>query len=59
MRGWTGKLDRRLKKRALNEAIRKSPRREAVKIAVKFYLGLREPGDWLLWKCRAPPKRKW
>jgi hypothetical protein len=51
MRGWTGKLDRRLKERTLNEAIRKIPRRDGVKIAVKSSIGLREPGDCLLWKC--------
>jgi hypothetical protein len=58
MRGWTGKLDRQLKERTLNEAIRKSPRREAVKIAVKSSIGLWEPGDCLLWKCQPPPKWK-
>jgi hypothetical protein len=58
MRVWTGKLDRRLKERTLNEAIRKSPCRDAVKIAVKSSIRLREPGDCLLWKCRPPLKRK-
>jgi hypothetical protein len=58
MRRWTRELDRRLKERILNEAIRKSPRQEIVRLIFESSIGLREPGDGLLWKCRPPPKRK-
>jgi hypothetical protein len=58
MRGWTRKLDRRLKERTVNEAIRKSPRREIVRSIFESSVGLREPGNGTLWKCRPPPKRK-
>jgi hypothetical protein len=44
MRGWTGKLDWRLKERTLNEAIRKSPRREIMRLIFESSVGLREPG---------------
>jgi hypothetical protein len=58
MRGWTRKLDRRLKERTLNEAIRKSPRRDIVRLIFESSVGLRVPGNGTLWKCRPPPKRK-
>jgi hypothetical protein len=58
MRGWTRKLDRRLKERTLNEAIRKSPRREIVRLIFESSVGLREPGSGTLWKCQPPPKWK-
>jgi hypothetical protein len=58
MRGWTRELDRRLKERTLNEAIRKSPRWEVVRLILESSVGLRELGNGTLWKCRPPPKRK-
>jgi hypothetical protein len=58
MRGWTRKLDRQLKERTLNEALRKSPHREIVGLIFESSVGLQELGDGLLWKCQPPPKRK-
>jgi hypothetical protein len=47
------------RKKRHSEAIRKSLGMETAKlIAVVSPIGLRKPGDWLLWKCRPPPKRK-
>jgi hypothetical protein len=40
------------------EAFRHKFETRAVKIAVVSPIGLRELGDWLLWKCRPPLKRK-
>jgi hypothetical protein len=51
MRGWTRKLDPQLKERTLNEVFRKSPRREIAKLMIMSFIGLREPGDGVLWKC--------
>jgi hypothetical protein len=42
----------------VSEAFRHKFETKAVKIAVVSPIGLREPGDCLLWKCRPPPKRK-
>jgi hypothetical protein len=60
MREMIGKLRRLLERKKMHsEAIRKSLGMETAKlIAVVSPIGLREPGDWLLWKCRPPPKRK-
>jgi hypothetical protein len=53
------KRDQRLEaKRTHHEALRRSPRREIVRLIFESSVGLREPGDGLLWKCRPPPKRK-
>jgi hypothetical protein len=54
----TGPMDRRLKERTLNEAFKKSPRRKIVRLIFESSVGLREPGNGTLWKCRPPPKRK-
>jgi hypothetical protein len=40
------------------EAFRKKFAPEAVRTAVESHIGLREPGDGAVWKCRPPPKRK-
>jgi hypothetical protein len=53
------KRDQRLEaKRTHHEAIRKSLFMEITKLIFESSVGLREPGDGLLWKCRPPPKRK-
>jgi hypothetical protein len=58
-RGKIVKRNRRLDRtKTYIEALRKSPRPEIVRLIFKSYIGLREPGDYLLWKCRPPPKRK-
>jgi hypothetical protein len=44
--------------RRLYEAFQHKFETKAVEIAVVSPIGLRKPGDWLLWKCRPPPKRK-
>jgi hypothetical protein len=54
-----GKRHRRLeRKKTHREAIRKSLGMEIAKLKVESSIGLREPGDGILWKCRPPPKRK-
>jgi hypothetical protein len=40
------------------EVTRQSLRLEIARLIVGSYIGLREPGDGTLWKCRPPPKRK-
>jgi hypothetical protein len=40
------------------EIIRRSLRLEIAKLMIMSFIGLREPGDGTLWKCRPPPKRK-
>jgi hypothetical protein len=58
-RGKIVKRDQRLdRKKTYIEAIRKSLFMEITKLIFESSVGLREPGDWLLWKCRPPPKRK-
>jgi hypothetical protein len=53
------KRDQRLKtKRTHREATRQDQRLEIVKIAADLSIGLREPGNGTLWKCRPPLKRK-
>jgi hypothetical protein len=44
--------------RRMYEALQHKFEPEAVKIVVESYIGLREPGDGTLWKCRPPPKWK-
>jgi hypothetical protein len=44
--------------RRVYEALRQKFETEAVKIAVGSPIGLREPGDGILWKYRPPPERK-
>jgi hypothetical protein len=46
------------KEKILNEAIRKSLRREIARLIFESSIRLREPRDGILWKCRPPPKRK-
>jgi hypothetical protein len=60
MREMIGRQRRLLeRKKTHSEAIRKSLGMETAKwIEVVSPIGLREPGDWLLWKCRPPQKRK-
>jgi hypothetical protein len=54
----------RTKKRRLEgmeadrEIIRQNLRLEIAKLMIMSFIGLREPGDCLLWKCRLPPKQK-
>jgi hypothetical protein len=58
-RGRTGKWDRRLERKKTHcEVMRQSQRLEIVRLLVESSIGLREPGDGLLWKCRPLPKRK-
>jgi hypothetical protein len=58
-RGRIVKRDRILdRKKTYIEAIRKSLCMEITKLIVGSFVGLREPGDGTLWKCRPPPKRK-
>jgi hypothetical protein len=40
------------------EAIRQRLDVKIAKFIFEPYIRLREPGDWKLWKCRPPPKRK-
>jgi hypothetical protein len=57
--GRTEKLDQRLEaKRMHRELIRKSLDLEIARLIVESFIGLREPGNGTLWKCRSPPKRK-
>jgi hypothetical protein len=57
-RGRIVKRDRRLdRKKTYIEAIRKSLFMEITRLIVGSYIGLREPGDGTLWKCRPLPKR--
>jgi hypothetical protein len=44
--------------RRVYEAFQHKFETKAVKTAVVSPIGPQEPGDWLLWKCRPPPKRK-
>jgi hypothetical protein len=46
------------KGRILSEVISQSPRLEITRLIVGSFIGLREPGNGTLWKCRPPPKRK-
>jgi hypothetical protein len=58
-RGRIMKRDQRLdRKKTYIEAIRKSLCMEIPKLIFESSIGLREPGDRLLWKCRPPPKQK-
>jgi hypothetical protein len=58
-RGRIVKGDQRLKaKRTHLEVTRKTLNLEIALLIVGSYIGLREPGDGTLWKCRPPPKRK-
>jgi hypothetical protein len=51
--------DQRLEaKRTHLEVTRKSLDLEIAMLIVGSYIGLREPGDGTLWKCRPPQKRK-
>jgi hypothetical protein len=59
VRGRIMKRDQRLEtKRTHRDATRQDQRLEIVKIAADISIRPREPGDWLLWKCRPLPKRK-
>jgi hypothetical protein len=49
---------RREAKRTHLEVTRKILDLEIAMLIVGSYIGLREPGDGTLWKCRPPPKRK-
>jgi hypothetical protein len=58
-RGRIVKRDQHLEaKRTHLEVTRKSLDLEIARLIVGSYIGLREPGDGKLWKCRPPPKRK-
>jgi hypothetical protein len=58
-RGRIMKRDQRLEaKRTHHEVTRKSLDLEIAMLIVASYIGLREPGNGTLWKCRSPPKRK-
>jgi hypothetical protein len=58
-RGRIVKRDRSLDmKRTHHKAIRRSLFMDIAKLIFESSVGLREPGDELLWKCRPPPKRK-
>jgi hypothetical protein len=46
------------KERIFKKVIRQSLGMEIARLLVKSSIGLREPGDGILWKCRLPPKRK-
>jgi hypothetical protein len=46
------------RKEADREIIRRSLRLEIAKLMIMSIIGLREPGDGTLWKCRPPQKRK-
>jgi hypothetical protein len=48
----------RTNERRVYEVLQHKFKTKAVKTAVVSPIGPREPGDWLLWKCRPPPKRK-
>jgi hypothetical protein len=61
----TGKRGRIVKKdqcleakRSHHEVTRKSLSLEIAMLIVGSYIGLREPGNGTLWKCRPPPKQK-
>jgi hypothetical protein len=61
----TGKIGRIMKrdlhldrKKTYIEAISKNLCMEIAKLIIESSVGLREPGDGTLWKCRPPPKRK-
>jgi hypothetical protein len=59
----TGKKGRTEKRRLERmetdrEIIRRSLRLEIAKLMIESSVGLREPGNGKLWKCRPPPKRK-
>jgi hypothetical protein len=59
MRGMIRKRQRGLEKRkTFYDAIEPTLGPEIIKLVVGSYIGLREPGDGTLWKCRPPPKRK-
>jgi hypothetical protein len=45
-------------RRRVYEALLQKFEQEAVKIAFKSSSRLREPSDWVLWKCQPLPKRK-
>jgi hypothetical protein len=50
-----GHLGRR---KALYDAVEPILGPEVIELVVESSIGLREPGDGLLWKCWPPPKRK-
>jgi hypothetical protein len=59
MRGMIRKRQRGLEKRkTFYNAIEPTLGLEIIKLVVESSIGLREPGDGTLWKCRPPPKRK-
>jgi hypothetical protein len=54
-----GKRRRRLERRkTFYDAVEPTLGPEIIRLVVKSSIGLREPGDGLLWKCRPPPTRK-
>jgi hypothetical protein len=57
--GRTEKQDQCLEAKMMHrEIIRRSLRLEIARLIVESYIGLREPRDETLWKCRPPPKQK-
>jgi hypothetical protein len=59
IRGRGARQHRRLeRKKTHSEAIGQKLDVKIAKFIFESYIRLREPGDWLLWKCRPPPKRK-
>jgi hypothetical protein len=58
--GRGGRAEKRRLERmeADREIIRRSLRLDIAKLMIMSFIGLREPGDGLLWKCRPPSKRK-
>jgi hypothetical protein len=57
--GRTEKLDQRLEaKRKHREVTRQNLHLEIARLIVRSFIGLREPGDRTMWKCRPPPKQK-
>jgi hypothetical protein len=59
IRGRGARQHRRLeRKKTHSEAIRQKLDVKIAKFIFESYIRLWEPGDWLLWKCQPPPKRK-
>jgi hypothetical protein len=57
--GRTEKRDQHLEPKMVHhEVIRRSLHLEIAELMFESSVGLREPGDELLWKCRPPPKQK-
>jgi hypothetical protein len=53
-----GKQRQHLERSTFYEAVEPTLGPEVINLVVESSIGLRELGDWLLWKCRPLPKRK-